>query len=384
MIPSDNIVYTTRAWAILSRSFQQGRAANTYLLFGPDGTGRWLLAVSYAALINCEKTERLGGDGGHAVPCGKCRNCRNIFALNFEGMHIAVPIPPHENKLDAAIDLTNEFLDAKRAEPFSVPGSSASTNIPIALARDIKRRLSLKSSEGIRRVVVFYQMEKMKTASADALLKMIEEPPTDTTIMLIARNPDSLLPTIQSRAQRIKVDPYPAAVIEKYLTGKLDLSENRARLLARISEGSIGRAVDAVESPDEDEMSKRGVAFLIFRSLFIDARPDTLAHMNEVLNLRDRGEAEEVLRLWQLLIRDCASVAITNEDDDIVNVDFGSEIRKLSGYFGNPRLSACMVEDIKNALADMRLNVHIQGALMALALRLKTHIAASNQLNNKH
>ncbi len=378
MIPSDNIVYARRAWTILSRSFQQGRAANTYLIFGPDGTGRWLLAVSYAALINCENMERFGGDGGHAVPCGKCRNCRNIFALNFEGLYFAAPIPPHENKMDNAIDLTNEFLDAKRTEPFHIPISEASTNIPVALARDIRKRLSLKSSEGIKRVVIFYQMEKMLAASADALLKMIEEPPSDTTIMLITSNPDTLLPTIQSRAQKIKVDPYPAHVVEKYLSQKYDLSESRAKLLSRISEGSIGRAVEAVESPDEDEISKRGVAFLIFKSLFFDARADTLAHMNEVLNFRDRGEAEEILRLWQLLIRDCASVAITDDDKDIVNVDFKPEIRKLSGYFGNPRLPACMVEDIKNALADMRLNVHIQGALMALALRLKTHIAASN------
>ncbi|UCE23735.1 MAG: hypothetical protein JSU74_10595 [Candidatus Zixiibacteriota bacterium] len=378
MTPSDNIVYNSRAWTVLSRSFQQGRAANTYLLFGPDGTGRWLLAVSYAALINCESIERFGDDGGHAVPCGKCRNCRNIFGLRFEGIHVAAPIPPHENKLDNAIDFTNEFLDTKRAEPFSIPGSAASTNIPVALARDIRKRLSLKSTEGVRRVVIFYQMEKMLAASADALLKIIEEPPSDTTIMLITRNPDTLLPTIQSRAQRIKVDLYPPDTIEKYLIEKYDLSERRAKLLARISEGSIGRAVDAIESPDEDEISKRGVAFLIFKSLFVDARADTLAHMNEVLNFRDRGEAEEILRLWQLLIRDCASVAITDDDKDIVNVDFAPEIKKLSGYFGNPHLPACMVEDIKNALADMRLNVHIQGALMALVLRLKTHIAAPN------
>ncbi|UCG63068.1 MAG: hypothetical protein JSV52_07240 [Candidatus Zixiibacteriota bacterium] len=378
MIPSENVIYQTRAWTILSRSFEQGRTAGTYLLFGPEGTGRWLLAVSFAALVNCEKPDKSGEGSGSTVPCGECRNCRNIFGLNFEGMHFAVPIPPHENKLDQAIDLTNEVLTAKREEPFAIVSSSASTNIPVAMAREIRRQLSMKSSSGIRRAVIFYQMEKMKTASADALLKMIEEPPADTTILLITQNPDSLLPTIQSRSQKIKVSPFSAQIIENYLLSHYSVSEKKARLMSRIAEGSVGRAIDALEGADEDEGSTRGVALLLFKSLFLDKGPETLAHMNDVLDLRDRGESEDLLRLWQLLIRDCARVSVTDEDDEIVNVDFGTDIRKLARYFNDAGLSARMVDDIKNTLADLRLNVHIQGALMALALRLKAHIQAAN------
>ncbi len=378
MIPSENVIYQTRAWTILSRSYEQGRTAGTYLIFGPDGSGRWLLAVSFAALVNCEKPARLNEGSGTTVPCGECRNCRNVFGLNFEGMHFAVPVPPHDNKLEAAIELTGEFLKAKRGEPFAIVSSSASTNIPVAIAREIRRQLSLKSNTGIRRVVIFYQMEKMKTISADALLKMIEEPPADTTIMLITSNPDSLLPTIQSRSQRIKVSPFSTKVIESYLLSRYSVSEKRAKLLARIVEGSLGRAIDAIEGADEEEGSQRGTALLLFKSLFLDSGPDTLAHMNDVLNLRDRGEAEELLRLWQLLVRDCAGMAVTGEEDDIVNVDFGSDVARLSKYFNDARLSARMVDDVKNTLADLRLNVHIQGALMALALRLKAHIRAAN------
>ncbi len=348
------------------------------MLYGPDGTGRWLTAISYAALLNCESPQRLGDSPAVTVPCGECRYCRNIFGLSFEGLHIAVPIPPHENKLDKAIDLTNEWLEARRKEPFKIVRSSTTTNIPVAIAREIRKQLSLKANENIRRTVIFYRMEKMKTSSADALLKMIEEPPADTTMILITRNPDSLLPTIQSRSQKIKVDVNPVPVIEKYLTDRYELSESRVALLARISEGSIGRAVDAVDGSDDDEVSKRGVALLVFKSLFLDRPPETLSLMNEILNLRDRGEAEELLRVWQLLIRDCAGVAISDDDEDIVNVDFKTDIRKLSRYFAQPTLAPKLVEDIKNTLADMRLNVHIQGALMALALRLKAHITSAN------
>jgi DNA polymerase-3 subunit delta' len=335
------------------------------------------MAVSFAALLNCEQPVRPNNGDGHTVPCGKCRNCRNVFGLHFEGLHFAVPIPPHENKLDKAIDLTNEFLEAKREEPFVIVSSTASTNIPVAIAREIKRQLSMKSGEEIRRVVIFYQMERMLASSADALLKMIEEPPADTTIVLITVNPDSLLPTIQSRSQRIKVSPFSTAAIEGYLSERYDLTDSRTKLVARIAEGSVGRAVDAIEGTD-DETSQRGIALLLFKSLFLDNGADTLAHMNDVLNLRDRSESEELLRLWQLLIRDCAGAAVSGDDEDIVNVDFRPDVRKLSRYFNAPGLSVRMVDDIKNTLADLRLNVHIQGALMALALRLKAHIRAAN------
>lgn len=377
MIPSENVIYQKRAWTILSRSMKLGRAAGTYLLYGPEGTGRWLLAVSYAALLNCEKPQNVAGDSEVMVPCGECRNCRNIFSLSFEGLHLAVPIPPHNNKLDDAIDLTNEVIQQKREEPFRILSSSASTNIPVAMAREIRRRLSLKATTGVKRVVIFYQMERMKTASADALLKLIEEPPADTTIMLIAANPDTLLPTIQSRAQKIKVDTSPTKVIEDYLRQRYELGEQRVKLLARVSEGSIGRAVAAATDSEEDETSLRTLAFLLFKSLFLESGADTLSHMNEMLNLRDRGEAEELLRVWQAIIRDCSTLAVMGDSEVVVNVDFRSDLEKLCGRFSVGSLAAGMAGDIKNTLADLRLNVHIQGSLMALALKLRGRIAAA-------
>ncbi|MEW6412569.1 MAG: hypothetical protein AB1483_08870 [Candidatus Zixiibacteriota bacterium] len=378
MIPSENILYDTRAWAILSRSFELERTAGTYLFYGPDGVGRWLLAVSFAALLNCEKPERSDSEAKMLVPCGQCRNCRNIFALNFEGLQFAVPIPPHENKPEKAVEFTAEFIQQKKQEPFRIISDVKTQTIPISIARMIKKNLSLKADSEIRRVVVFYQMEKMLLSSGDALLKMIEEPPADTVIIIITSNPDSLLKTIQSRSQKIKVDRQPPQVIEKYLAGHYKVSTKKAQLVARISEGSVGRALDALGSDNEDDVSSRAVAFLLFKSLFLDPAPDTLAHMNDVLNLRDRGEAEELLRLWQLLIRDCAGMAVTSDEGEITNVDFAGDIGRLSGYFADSRLTVRMTEDIKNTLADLRLNVHIQGALMALALKLKRNISAVN------
>jgi len=362
---------------VLSRSFMVNKIAGTYLFYGEDGIGRWQTAICFAALLNCEQPKIIDEEQKLAVPCRECRRCHNIFNLNFEGLQCAVPIPPHNNKLDKAIDFTNEVLAMKRKEPFRIIKAASSINIPIAVAREIKKTLSLKATQGIKRAVIFYQMEKMKTSSADALLKLIEEPPEDTVVILIASKPDALLPTIQSRSQKIKIDKNRPQDIENYLVKIYEMSPQRAKLLSKISKGSLGRAIDMIETTPGEAESKRAVIFLLFKSLFVDKSPDTLTHMNEVLNFRDRGEAEELLRLWQLLVRDGANFAVSNDANEIINIDFSVEIQNLAAYFSRPRLAPDMVEHIKNTLADLRRNVHIQGALMALALRLKSVIGTN-------
>ncbi len=361
---------------MLARSFEAKKTASTYLLHGPEGVGRWQLALCFGALLNCEKPGYLDPARKLLIPCGECRNCRNIFALNYEGLYIAVPVPPHGNKPEEAIDLTGEIIKFKKEEPFAILSSEASTNIPVSMAREIKKRLSLRSSEGVTRVVIFYQMERMKTSSGDALLKLIEEPPTDTVIILISRKPDSLLPTIQSRSLKVRVDMIPPKSIEQYLVERYEVSEKKAHLLARIAEGSIGRAIDMIEE-SKDESSLRSVIFLLFKSLYLDSSPETLARMQDVLKLNDRSEAEELLRVWQLLIRDCAYFAISGDEDGIANIDFATDIKKLASHFADPRTAPGMTTEIKNTLEDLRRNVHIPGALMALALRLKRHTAES-------
>lgn len=301
----------------------------------------------------------------------------NIFNLNFDALKIAVPIPPHENKLDKAIDFTLEAIQIKKEEPFALLTSARTTNIPISLAREIKKKLALRHDKGQIRVVLFYKMEQMNKASADALLKMIEEPPADTVILLIADKPDSLLPTIQSRSQKIKVPLLSSDHIKEYLLENANATDYQASLLSKISEGSLGQALQQIESFGEEENNQRSVFFLIFKSLFQETGADILAYMNDLLNARDRSETLAMLQLWQGLVRDSANFAVTGDEAEILNIDFSADIKDLSSYFKSSELSLLMAETIKITLADLERNVHIQGALMALGLKLKAHIQST-------
>lgn len=368
MTPFDITRLQPKAWSVLARSHASGRLASTYLFHGPEGRGQWYLALSLAALLNCEHPQE--SEGGLPSGCGSCRACRLIYAAAFEHLHVALPIPAHKN-LQEAYDLTNQVLDRLRKEPFHLPTSAKATGIPVAIARDFRRELFHKAPPGVRRIVLFYQMHKMQPGSADALLKVIEEPPADAVIILTATRPEALLPTVQSRAQKIKLDRVPEAFCKGYLGDRYGMDDKQATLLARICDGSLGRAVEMAAGGLDDEFSRRAVGFMIFKSLVLEPAFEVMAHMNELLNLRDKGEAEQLLALWQSLVGDCHQLAVTQEEKDLVNVDFSREIQRLASHFSDSSVAVRSAEHVKLALADLRLNTHILGTLMALVIRLK-------------
>jgi DNA polymerase-3 subunit delta' len=296
-----------------------------------------------------------------------------IYNLNFEGLLLAVPLPPFKST-DESIELTNQILDQRRTEPFVQLSAAASTNIPISVAREIKRSLSRMSTGGVTRLALFDRMERMRTDSADALLKMIEEPPADTVIVLTAERPESLLPTIQSRAQKIRLERIRTEAIERYLIENHHLEQPRARLLARIADGSLGQAIDLIDGGEESDGSRRAVGFLLFKSLLTEDTPSVVTHLSELIDPRDRGEAEHMLKLWQSLIRDCCRYAQVGDKSELTNIDFAGELEQLSAHFVDPHRADSMSEQIKISLADLALNVHILGSLTALVLRLKASV----------
>ncbi|MDH4035532.1 MAG: hypothetical protein OEV80_17190, partial [candidate division Zixibacteria bacterium] len=247
----------------------------------------------------------------------------------------------------------------------------------IATAREIKRSLSRKAPEGITRLVLFDRMERMRLDSADALLKMIEEPPTDTVIVLTAERPEALLPTIQSRAQKVRLERIGSEAIEQYLIGQYQLTASRAQLLSRIADGSLGKAIELIHGEEDEDSSQRAVGFLLFKSLLTQDGPEVVAHLSELISPRDRGQADQLLKLWQSLIRDCSRFAVLGDDNELTNIDFAADLKKLSTYFVDSRLAAEMSDQIKISLADLGLNVHILGSLTALVLKLRALIDAT-------
>jgi len=190
------------AAAFLARAL--ARPHHAYLFAGPEGSGKRLAMRAFAAALLCP-------EGG----CGQCRSCRLALGERHPNMLILEPSGP-------------DILVGKDA---------ADPNT----ARWFASRAYLTPPEPGRKVMVVLQADRVRVEAADVLLKVLEEPPTDTVFLVLSARPDDLPDTVRSRCQEIG---FPA-LSEDFVVGTLvaeGLDERRARLACRLAGGNLGRA----------------------------------------------------------------------------------------------------------------------------------------------
>jgi DNA polymerase-3 subunit delta' len=215
-----------------------------YLFTGPRGAGKETLALDFAALLNCKNP----GD----IPCGNCSSCLRFRLLQHENLKLVVPLPVHAKRgsknsdpLEALDknDLKNleTALQAKARDRFykiQLPGANT---IPINAIRDLRKTLMLRSLEKGRKVVVFFDAHLLSTQqgeSANALLKLLEEPPSGTTLILVTDHRWEILPTVLSRCQIVDFPPLKEIIIRNYLEG-CGIKPEDAQLIATLAEGDL-------------------------------------------------------------------------------------------------------------------------------------------------
>lgn len=197
---------TLRRWA------ESGRLHHCLLFEGPAGVGKAEAARELALLLNCT-----GSSAGAAPPCGSCWSCRSIAA----GSHP---------------DIVTVGLDPERTAPV----------ISVAQVRALLGTLTVQPHSARRRLIVLDPADALTTESANALLKTLEEPPKDTGFILVSALPDTLLPTIRSRCQRVRFRPVPEGEIVAWLVAQ-GQEAGPAAAAAALSAGSPGRARGLVE-----------------------------------------------------------------------------------------------------------------------------------------
>lgn len=195
------------------RAIQRHRMAQSYLFVGPDGIGKQLFARKLAQCLLCRE---LGGDPLEA--CGECTGCRPFLAGNHpDFIYVARP------------DGKREILIDQIAGPKERRGQEG-------LCHD----LSVRPLDGSRKVAIINDADTMTDDSANAFLKMLEEPPERAVLFLVASNLDAVMPTIRSRCQLVRFAPLPRIDVEALLLEQdLVPSAEEARFAGALCEGSL-------------------------------------------------------------------------------------------------------------------------------------------------
>ena len=240
------------ATALLERALVRDQVPHGLLLVGLEGSGKYTAARHAAHRLLCVR-------GPAAGPCRECGPCR----------HFAAGTAPDFSELSAG------------------PGEE----IRVDQVRELTRQSSLTPQESGRRVVLVNPAEAMNAYAANALLKLLEEPPGAVHFLLVSHRPDRLLPTIRSRCQTVAFHAVAAGRLTEWLSGEHGHQEGQAALAARLSGGAPGRALalaerdlvaerDAVVEGLAAARTAGGESVLGLAATWADAEPDTwLPHL---------------------------------------------------------------------------------------------------------
>ncbi len=253
MIFSD---YQPIVWERLLRAKSNKRIGSAYLFTGPRGCGKEWGAIEFSKLLNCESHDD--------PPCNNCPACVKYGSLQHPNFKLVVPLPGSDKSTQSSDPLDTlkkedfEYLsDAilkKGMDPFYKIQVPSARRITINSIRDLRRTIYLKSHSKGRKTVLIFEAHLLSEGmgeSANALLKILEEPPQDTTLILVTDKKSALLPTVISRCQPIN---FPALSLEKtrLILEKYDIDNVMATQAAIVAGGDIHLAKDITDHPTGD------------------------------------------------------------------------------------------------------------------------------------
>ena len=230
----------------LTSAYAKGKVAHAQLFSGRPETAVFPMALGYISYLMCEN--RTAEDS-----CGSCPNCVRIRKLVHPDIHLIFPkvsasdAGKYEKVLAEALPKFRTFVDTNPfgdLESWAYAYGNENKNMLISRedSRHILKNVSMRSVEGGFKILLIWCPELMNPSSANAILKILEEPPENTIYLLVTYNYDLLLATITSRSQLVVVPPNSPAEISDYLQEK-GVSEQLAMRAAKLSEGKIGSAL---------------------------------------------------------------------------------------------------------------------------------------------
>jgi len=347
----------------LTQSVDHGRIPHAQLFVGPEGSGTLPMALAYAQYILCTNTDGENNTGNEA-----CNIKFNTFS--HPDLHFAFPVTTSNKVKSKPISsfYLEEWRQLIKEQPYGnlydwykiLGVDNKQGQIGVDEAQDIVKSLALKSYEGGYKIMLIWMAEKMNTACANKLLKLIEEPPNKTIFILIAEDEAQIINTIRSRCQILHFPPLAEDVIKEALIKNYHLEQSEATKIAHQSNGNYNKACDLVYQDSEDIQFETWFIFWI-RSAF-----KAKGNKNAILDLISWSEdiAKTGRETQKQFLNFCLdffrqALLLNYNANDLVYFEPKTEKFKLENFA--PFIHGNNIMDISNELQDAIYHIERNG-----------------------
>lgn len=342
----------------------RNRFPQAVILRGPNGSGKYTLALMLAQAMNC--LENATSDG---LPdfCGQCSNCTRIAQALDLGARCGEAEEAREALRETDKKETRLFIQT-HPDVLIIPPDPPQLMIKVDQVRRVIETIHFRPAEAKERVYIFTDSAFIKEA-ANSLLKVLEEPPDFATIFILTENAGELLPTIRSRSMIISLAALTVEEIESDLAKhRPEWKPQQRALVARLSEGAVGcaRSFDLAAY-----VSARSQAVSILSSALQGGEHSELFKMTESFRAgaEGRGKMDSLLRTIYSLLEDIMRIN-SNAPELVRNIDIQTELKKLAALADME-----WIENAANRLAElergMRRNLMRSLSLDSFALALE-------------
>lgn len=354
---------------------KSGRVAHAQLFIGPEGSGTLPMAIAYAQYLLCGNTQ-----GENVVGADACNSKCN--SLTHPDLHFAFPVSNSDKVKSHAV--SDHYLDDWRLfvkeQPYgnlfdwyrSVGIEKKQGQIGVDEAQDVVKKLSLKSYEGGYKVFIVWMAEKMNVSASNKLLKLIEEPPEKTVLLLIAEDEEQIINTIRSRCQILHFPPLAASDIIKELVNR-GVSEAEAHSIAQEADGNFNKALDFWNKDSEDLVFERWFVQWVrsaFKAKGNKGAIQELILWSDELAKTGREVQKQFLNYCLTVMRQ--ALLLNYKADELVYLKIhleGFELRKFAPFVHENNI-VDIVEEIENAIFHVERNGNSKIIFTDLSIRL--------------
>ena len=371
----------------LTTSVDSGRIPHAQLFVGPEGSGTLPMAIAYAQYILCNNTDSENNTGNDACNL-KFKN------ISHPDLHFAFPVTTNDKVKRHPV--SNHFMEEWRQlidqQPYGnlfdwyklLGVDNKQGQIGVDEAHDIVKSLALKSYEGGYKVMLIWMAEKMNTACANKLLKLIEEPPEKTVFILIAEDEEQIINTIRSRCQVLHFPPLSETVISEALLKNYDLEVSVASKIAHQSNGNYNKACDLIYQDSEDIQFEKWFIIWVrsaFKAKGNKAAIRDLMSWSEDIAKTGRETQKQFLQFCLNYFRQ--ALLLNYSASDLVYLEPKSESFKLENFapFVHNANILDISEELQTAIYHIERNGNSKIILTDLSIKLTRLLHKKSQVN---